>query len=254
MPLKVLFTGRSTREQATTANGHLITFRDRATVGPTAVDVGEFDAVFLHMRNPEANKALDQWVRIGASSKLILFGGTAVDPGWSSHGLPTLGNVAEPVDLPWSNVPRDFRGSADDLLQLLVPRNLDLLPALCILCQGYLAATSGDAREDDVSRALDAMAWPAFEREPSGHQTIATARGRCDVVQTARWWTTALSLPQAPESVRRLRELVEAEWDEPRHGPLPEDLTSLLDAFQADERIAQARVARVYLAISARLR
>lgn len=124
------------------------------------------------------------------------------------------------------------------------------IPAIAILCQGYLAVCakeSDPATCDEVREALRIMGW-----RPD-HATLV--QERLVAVQRAKWWLAALSLPTEGDPKGRgvvissqwesLKSAISKEWG----GPLDVDVERLVGRMGLRQRILVPDVARAYLAI-----
>ena len=128
------------------------------------------------------------------------------------------------------------------------------LPALAILCQGYLAVCAkerGSSISGDASRAVREMGW-----NPETHPAFVQAT--IESVLPAEWWLDALGLPVqafpdqkprvAPEFWAPFETALATEWGT---APLPSSLHALLSGLKACEPIVSPEVvAQAYLAIA----
>jgi hypothetical protein len=132
---------------------------------------------------------------------------------------------------------------------------LSYLPALAILCQGYLATyavENGCEVDDEVLKALGRMGWRHRE-----HCELVTTPA-CEDVCDAAWWLSALDL-----AVGSLGAVQDAKWEafcssmsrEWGSSTISDALGPILAKLRTGEPVKSALdVARAYLAISDRLR
>ena len=136
-------------------------------------------------------------------------------------------------------------------------RVMSCLPALAILCQGYLAVyAAGNQIESDcdILNALNEMGWV--------HQKHAelVKSAVLEEVCSAAWWKAVFDLPSTDSGGRAtvpearwesFRALLDREWG---FQPFPESFNAILAKLRADETVTFASdVARTYLAIKNRL-
>jgi hypothetical protein len=90
------------------------------------------------------------------------------------------------------------------------PRQPEYLPALAILCQGYLAVAAAAGHIPHDHKALDAMGWKDAKEEIK--KLLGThAEASWQDVQTSGWWLDGLGLGASDESTKQLEAKAEAE-------------------------------------------
>lgn len=199
---------------------------------------------------------------------VYLFNGPG-DPPALPGMIPVLRPTTEPFDLTAADIVEaaDFAaGRRSQLPAMCRPRvEPEILPALTILCQGYLAvhADPADGAPDprlttdppaynDVAAALARMGWTDMVRrkQPGVWMLRADlespdARRRLqDEVEQPAWWADILGPTAAPTAKR--------EWsDGPADGWPP--VAALLDLVRADRSVPPRVVAAAYLRLADRL-
>lgn len=129
-------------------------------------------------------------------------------------------------------------------------RTQSYIPAVAVLCQGYLAVyakESATSNCDEVREALRVMGWRPDHAKLVRESLVAVKR--------AKWWLTALSLPTEgnpkggalviSSQWESLKSAVSKEWG----GPLDADVETLLRRMGSRQPILAPDVARAYLAI-----
>jgi hypothetical protein len=163
-----------------------------------------------------------------------------------------LEGVQDVSHLNWSAIPATFGGTAHELARLLRGEGIELLPALAILCQGFLAVTAGLAGDkvgDEVKQALDVMGWDAKR-----HTELVSGEEKRRAVEDPGWWLDTLELRDGMElNMERwlkFTENLQDEWG-------PSDGLENLDGFKASLKSQGTPsievVANGYLAIFRRL-
>jgi len=158
-------------------------------------------------------------------------------------------------------------GNADavpaDLRKLLFPIEIEieLLPAIAILCQGYLAAHAAlgwDTQDADIHRALDLMGWLEMADQDSAAKMRASLAGHVGDVRKARWWQEPFEAvgSQAEDAQKKWRECesrATEEFNIEKSKGRWEDIQPLLAAIGKGEELDDPRVvAKAYLALAER--
>lgn len=135
----------------------------------------------------------------------------------------------------------------DSLLAALGAASIELkwLPAIAILCQGYVAVLAESV--SIPSAALEHMGWGTLKTNNELCADIvpelATHR---DEVQGTKWWSTVLG-----EDKNTLTERLQDEWAKDRK--LPTTVSDLVNAIYDGDGLSAEIVAAAYLAIADRL-
>lgn len=192
MPLLILVVGRGERPEEIGPNSHRFRFIRSSQLRDGILSIESVDFVFQHLgsANPEAAIAIADWVGKKYRSRVIGFRGGKISEEWQSKGVALMPDVGDVTALPWAAIPEDFKGDAVELARLLRPESLDLLPAIAILCQGYLAVHAAHrqlAESDSISDALAEMGW-----DDQKHRSLV--RDSILNVQDAGWWLDVLDL------------------------------------------------------------
>jgi hypothetical protein len=216
------------------------------------VSLDKFDFVFQHSGNPETERAINCWENRDEKEKVVLFtGGEELPPTFQGLGIPFLPNMNSAdslLDLRWSAVPSDFNGTAEELVGLLKPKSVEVLSALSVLCQGYLAVHVEGYNEqeerwgpEEMSPALKQMGWS------EDLMTIASDR-KSDEVSDPGWW-------QVFDGEDDLIDQVEDEWGDEEALPevLKELLTRIMEGTQLGDNDAHKIVADAYCKLAERL-
>jgi hypothetical protein len=226
-----------------------------------AVDVPfeHFDLVLLHDNDTEIWNDLQ---KVGIESNCVLryTGDTPMqEKNWivarPISGRDSAINVAEALELvKWteSGSPR----AECDLPSLLRNRQESLLPAMAILCQGFLAVYAKDqasVADQSVAEALRAMGWI-----PEKHAGLVNEE--LQTVSKCGWWLDTFGLCAVGEVGKQrvpadswtpFKAEILQEWGST---PFPVCFTALLGKLEHCERIDSAsNVAETYLGIATRL-
>ena len=121
------------------ANGHVLKSILSARGTDSIVDIDPYHFVFQHLNNSETKEAIKTLFDQGRKARVIGFTAGEVPEQWHKLSFPCIGSLLRVSILRWAAVPRDFSGTADELVEILVPRVQEMLTALAILCQGYLS-------------------------------------------------------------------------------------------------------------------
>jgi hypothetical protein len=127
----------------------------------------------------------------------------------------------------------------------------DCLSALALLCQGYLAVSAAGLRAPapELAAALDLIGWPPVNAagQPAPDDNLA---GRLTLVCSPLWWSS----PFQGAIIGRLLDAIVQEWQEARHGCLPDALRSLIGRVEEGSAVQPAAVvADAYVALARRL-
>lgn len=128
-----------------------------------------------------------------------------------------------------------------------VPRPIELLAAVTLLSQGFLAvqhsAGALDSKDTAIKMALEHMGWPLPADHPGRLLLRDDLAGQLPAVRSAEWWRKVLPDASSADRVRQ-------EWGA---APLRE-LDELLKTIEERETVDDAAiVAKVYLALVHRL-
>jgi hypothetical protein len=199
------------------------------------------------------------------------FSGGQVPSKLSSQPIPQIEHLLDRqsiINLAWAAVPSNFNGDAQELLELLKPQKLELLPTLAILCQGYLAvhAASADSevpdwKSEDISQALDQMGWSVLvSRMDSTGLLIRPNLGtEKNNVRKQSWWLQTFGV------LDECQKLIEDKWigfkndlmqecGKGAKAGIPAELNILLDALGKEESMVEPKVvADAYSAIAIQL-
>lgn len=269
--LKILVVGRGQGEN-NLPNGHSVKFIRTARSDSGFVSLVNFDFAFQHVgtSNPEAEEAIKYWQRKGDGSKVIALSGGKMPPQFSNLGVPPLEDVGSQetfIGLNWDAVPSNFSVSAKDLLELLKPQPRMILPALSILCQGYLAVHAAyggpdkDWNDENITLALEQMGWKQLIEKPDMSQIVETLRGQHATTENIKdWWQPVLVHVKAPadEASRGTKEaLIEQLRREWRKDSLPEEVSKLVETIYdtTPHSLTDVNlVARAYLKLAEKLK
>jgi hypothetical protein len=129
----------------------------------------------------------------------------------------------------------------------------EILPALAILCEGYLAVhaeckSDKDWTDDDIAPALERMGWTDFmAREGENLSLIKPSLGSqadIELVRGLDWWKGIF------EDTASLKQRLEVEWREVTNSPVPNAVSELLKIISQETEIAPPKaVAKAYCAI-----
>lgn len=260
MSLRVLVVGRGDRIGIQGSNSHNFSFRSRArSQDGHIIEIQNFDFVFQHLgpANREAADAIREWQQAGFGSRTIGFSGGGLPKRWQLYGIVLMERIGDVVSLPWHLVPENFAGNAGDLVKLLTIESLEFLPALAILCQGYLAV---HAKKDtcltdpNVKDALRQMGWSS-----EMHASIVNAE--VSTVQDPAWWLeifdikTSAPAGHMPKSGEKNWDLfldkIGQEWGPDKESFLRSDLIHTLRENRS--LVVPQIVAKAYLQIMKRL-
>src|SRR5207249_1497516 len=118
MSLKLLVIGRGEKSACEVENEHLLDFVATAT-DEVIQAAAQYEFLFLHLNNPEAEKAVADWIELKASEKLVGFsGGTRVPDkfqSWNYPFVPSLTTRQAVLDLNWKAIQRDIPPTASAL-------------------------------------------------------------------------------------------------------------------------------------------
>jgi len=220
------------------------TVRDYCTA---VINLSKIDFIFQHSGNPETPDALECWEKRGEKEKVVFFTTSGVLPDrYEDLGIPYLPRMDSAdslLELQWENVPPNFDGNASDLVRLLRPQSAEVLSALSILCQGYLAIHAEEHGEGaEMTKALNQMGW-------SGDIVMDGANGHIDRVSNPGWW-------QKPfDGVENLAEEVKYEWGAKENLSRVETLLDWITKGQEslEGKKARKNVATAYCALVQRL-
>ncbi|HEX8163569.1 MAG TPA: hypothetical protein VF538_16990 [Pyrinomonadaceae bacterium] len=273
MSLKIMVVGRGTALGERVANGHSLEFVASARADSGIIPLEDCDFVFQHLSpaNPEAADAVTEWINKGWKKRIVGFSGGKVPRELRRLDVPQLERLSgrqSILDLAWSAVPSDFSGDAHELLKLLNPRQIEILAALAILSQGYLAVHAAcqnlgqpDRLSEDVAVALERMGMNALVAGGKGIASLLPPelREEKNKVQRVSWWVEMFGVLDegervAPGKWKEFENSLREEWDEASKGALPDPLRGLLDAMRSAPEIAEPDVvARAYCEIVRRL-
>jgi hypothetical protein len=173
------------------------------------------------------------------------------------------GPVCEPVDEQFGRcfvrfIERYEQGTID--FGLLEPPSLQCLPALAILCQGYLAVYAshfaGNSLSDNIAAALEDMGW----NKSASHggllvikPNFGSSKDWATVTDANWWWTVFAAKSDTRQSneinreaaIAALRNSVVAEW--PDH---PFEVSKLLEMIESGAMENPDIVAEAYCGIS----
>ena len=127
------------------------------------------------------------------------------------------------------------------LRRFFVHKVQEYLPALTILCEGYLAAHAEDkAYHAAISHALDLMEWTKFRESDRGRELI---RGdlcdKQDVVRQPSWWLTMIQDTTKRESFYND---VQKEWEAVVGGEVPDALNRLLETILSAKTVEPPKI------------
>jgi hypothetical protein len=245
MALTILVTGRESGVK-NVANGHVLVMVPSSAAGNVVVRLDDHDFVFQHANNSETDRALRFWNDQGWREKVVLFSGGSVKKEYCDQGFAVLDRTINVSMLDWSGVPRDFRGVAAELLRLLSMEGIEVLPAIAILCQGYLAvhAAYGDGQGmEEVEMALRSMGWDAHK-----HAGLVKSQEKLEAVNDLAWWLDTFEVRQGDElnvsEWQKLLERFEGEWG--RAPGLKELEKGLMTTLERLETPCMETVAKAY--------
>jgi len=200
---KIIIVGREgTNEERA---GHYFSFIAKANTDDGFVSLDDWDFVLQHISsgNPEWGGAIKYWKQKGWESKIVGISGGDPTSGRSARGareldVPFIGGVPDAssiVGLIVDNIPADYSGNAVLLVNMLSGReSLQILPALAILCQGYLAihAANGEEENDLLKPALNQMGW--FDLGDDREKIDESLSKNKEQVKSANWWLAPFGL------------------------------------------------------------
>jgi hypothetical protein len=274
MSLRILIVGRGDAPSQHLPNGHTIEFKPNAISGDGHLLLENFDFVFQHLSpaNPESEEAIKDWTNRGWKSKIIGFSGGRVPAALTKLPIPQLEYLSgrqSIINLGWSAVPVSFSGDAQEIVALLKPRKVELLPALAILCQGYLAVhaayvgpSAADWSAEEISPALDQMGWSKLasgiaDGQPLIRPDIGSEKDR---VRERSWWLGIFDLLDdrkqlKPDLWLAFKDSLSQECAKGSKSGLPDGLSNLINTLEAgDGSVAPpVIVARAYSAIGQQL-
>ena len=137
------------------------------------------------------------------------------------------------------------------------PPRPKFLPALSILCQGYLA-TNSKSPDPLVQKALNEMGWSTF-KNPSIQTDLS---GKKSETKKRSWWLDPFDIDcrksnkEIHRQIDKIHDQIVKEWNVPKHGEVCSCIKELTDALKKTiliEDEAPPIVANAYLAISHRL-
>ena len=102
----------------------------------------------------------------------------------------------------------------------------DYLPALTLLCEGYLAVhIEAKTCHTDIHQALDLMGWTTFRKSDRSKDLIQADLGdKKDNVQHPKWWLKVLEQESLYDNMKK-------EWEAAGGGEMPDTLNYLLNTI-----------------------
>jgi len=202
--LNILIVGRG--KGTDVVAGHALRFIISAKQGQGFISLEDCDSVFQHFGsgNPEAPQAVQHWQDQGWKDKIIQFRGGVIAEQNRIEGIPALDQIVGQQGikkLNWGAVPADFSGTAHELVEFLLAGPTQFLPALSILCQGFLAThrQAGVDGGSDYKKALDVMGWDQIKDAA----IVQNLNGKIDDVQKSLWWRQVIGEDE-PEVRKKL--------------------------------------------------
>ncbi|MBD2179293.1 hypothetical protein H6F42_20425 [Pseudanabaena sp. FACHB-1998] len=143
----------------------------------------------------------------------------------------------------------------EEFFQILQGEKLEILPALSILCQGYLAVHT-DFDNHEVTTALEKMGWIDFNNSSEYSSIISQdVLNKKSVVQQISWWLypfAEMNL-QGSSILDEIKKKIEKEWNEKKCGKVCDCILQLLDLLKGKNLEDPLIVARAYVSIANRL-
>jgi hypothetical protein len=252
MQLTILIVGRGTAPDVQKGSGHSLEFRASARVASGILSLDPYDFVFQHLgpSNPEALAAINEWAAKGWHKKIVAFSGGAVPKDVKDldvaliEGVPGRQSI---LDLAWSAIPSDFSGDARELLLLLRPSPPELLSAVAILCQGYLAVHFYKNKTDtDLVEPREALTDIGLDKimGDASHELVNAGD-----VSDPRWWRRVFAGQRVETEMAIARE-----WGVPSIADCPTAIGELIASIFGNEPIGAKVVGGAYLAIAKKMR
>lgn len=162
----------------------------------------------------------------------------------------------------------DKRGHSTERLPdiLQSPRVIELLPAIAILCQGYLAV---HAECPEIEEALELMGWNNLS-ESNKTALIGNLKGQVETITAPQWWLEVFGLwdsakeraAQDAEIWDQFEQKLKDEWQEDRYGCIDKSLldpndssNSMIDTLRKNMFLSSpGLIAEAYCALVKRLR
>ena len=263
MSLKCLVIGRGEGHEQV-RGGHRVEFRVCATVkadpeSPIVNIRNSYDFVFIHARNIEAKRAIqDFWHQQGYKDKVVGISAGSIPDEFREIGVAEVTGVHDQADVrgwAWEQVPADFSGTAQELVSLLQVRERALVAALCILCQGYIAAHAERIGKrwgpPEIETVLGDMGW----NEEVAAACSESLRDKRALVQSgAAWWRPVFGQLERASLVQRIgEELAARDFNSnPSYKPI---VTLIQQIYDPTERpIELAKVAEAYSCLARELK
>ena len=132
-------------------------------------------------------------------------------------------------------------GDPNGLRRFFVHEAQDFLPALTILCKGYLAVHADDKTyHKDIGNALDLMRWTDFQNSAS-HTDLGDKKNE---VQQPTWWLQAFERESFCDDMKK-------DWKATTGSDkLPDELNALLDAILNHESVVPNIIADAYCVLA----
>ena len=134
------------------------------------------------------------------------------------------------------NVKALVRGeNPNGLRRFFVHQVMKHLPALTILCEGYLAVYAEDT--DNISSALDLMGWTEFRKSEKGQNLVQQdLRDKKSIVQCSQWWLDVFEQESLDGAVKK-------EWKyKTGTKEIPTALNSLLAAIRGGNTVVPPKI------------
>lgn len=218
---KILIIGRGEDEK--NFNGNYFKFIESACINNrpdcdenNIISIADYDFVLQHISdaNEEFNIAIQKWIKDYHKDKIVgISGGDAL----AGYGAINAGRLGIPhirattaefvIELINRKIPSDFSGNAESLVNELKDSEvLRLLPALTILCQGYLAvhAVNGEDDKELLEPALRQMGW--FDLGDDREKISQVLKNKKDEVESAKWWLAPFGLDGSENSESKWKE------------------------------------------------
>lgn len=196
------------------------------------------------------------WARNERKARKVFWFNKPGDPVVTKPDLPILRETSPFFDITLKDTKQilDYSlGRRNEIPECCLPKYVkQVLPAIAILCQGYLATHFSHPSEASgvVRKALDKMGWTDFVEKEKTNALAKEATVSAKDTNDPEWWQNVFDMPND-----KLVEKVEEEWDAEE---LPNEISELLEAIfgeaKLDDEESAKKVAGAYLEIAKNLR